>query len=52
MHYVISTWAKICQAMGPEFEPYLPFVMPTLLNAASAKADVAVYGKLQHWNDV
>ncbi|KIJ63543.1 hypothetical protein HYDPIDRAFT_92367 [Hydnomerulius pinastri MD-312] len=41
--YLIATWAKICQALGPEFEPYLPVVMPPLLNAASAKADVSVY---------
>jgi hypothetical protein len=43
-HYMIATWAKICQAMGPEFEPYLPVVMPPLLAAANAKADVSVYG--------
>ncbi|KDQ51416.1 hypothetical protein JAAARDRAFT_185002 [Jaapia argillacea MUCL 33604] len=42
-HYLIATWAKVCQAMGPEFEPYLPVVMPPLLQAASAKADVSVY---------
>lgn len=43
-HYLIATWAKICQAMGPEFEPYLPIVMPPLVNAAGAKADISVYG--------
>ncbi len=43
-HYLIATWAKVCQAMGPEFEPYLPVVMPPLFRAASAKADVSVYG--------
>ncbi|RDB16214.1 Importin subunit beta-3 [Hypsizygus marmoreus] len=42
-HYLIATWAKVCQAMGPEFEPYLPVVMPALLSTASAKADVSVY---------
>ncbi|KIM73570.1 hypothetical protein PILCRDRAFT_829051 [Piloderma croceum F 1598] len=42
-HYLIATWAKICQAMGPEFEPYLPVVMPPLVNAASTKADISVY---------
>jgi len=42
--YLIATWAKICQALGQEFEPYLPVVMPPLLNAASAKADVSIYG--------
>jgi len=42
-HYLIATWAKVCQAMGEEFEPYLPVVMPPLLIAASAKADVSLY---------
>lgn len=44
-HYLIATWAKVCQAMGEEFEPYLPVVMPSLLTTASAKADISVYGK-------
>lgn len=44
-HYLIATWAKVCQAMGPEFEPYLPAVMPQLLRAASVKADVSIYGR-------
>ena len=42
--YLIASWAKICQALGQEFEPYLPVVMPPLLRAASAKADVSVIG--------
>ena len=42
--YLVASWAKICQALGPEFEPYLPVVMPPLLRAASAKADVSVIG--------
>ncbi|KAI0821251.1 ARM repeat-containing protein [Irpex lacteus] len=42
-HYLIATWAKVCQALGPEFEPYLPVVMPPLLTAAAAKADLSVY---------
>lgn len=44
-YYLIATWAKVCQAMGPEFERYLPAVMPQLLRAASVKADVSIYGK-------
>jgi importin-5 len=32
-HYLIA-WANICQTMGPEFELYLPMVMPLLLSAA------------------
>ncbi|TFY78196.1 hypothetical protein EWM64_g5813 [Hericium alpestre] len=42
-HYLIATWAKVCQAMGPEFEPYLHVVMPPLIQAASVKADVSIY---------
>ncbi|TFK68992.1 ARM repeat-containing protein [Pluteus cervinus] len=42
-YYLIATWSKVCQAMGPEFEPYLPVVMPSLLTTASAKADISVY---------
>ncbi|KAG6825124.1 hypothetical protein H0H92_004620 [Tricholoma furcatifolium] len=42
-HYLIATWAKVCQAMGQEFEPYLPVVVPALLQTASAKPDVSVY---------
>ncbi|KAG0701167.1 ARM repeat-containing protein [Suillus ampliporus] len=42
-NFLIATWAKICQALGTEFEPFLPVVMPPLLNAASAKADVSIY---------
>jgi hypothetical protein len=45
-HYLIATWAKVCQAMGSDFEPYLPVVMPALLTTASAKADISVYGTL------
>lgn len=45
-HYLMGTWAKICQAMGPEFEPYLPVVMPDLLATASLKADVSVIGTI------
>lgn len=41
----MATWAKVCQAMGYEFEPYLPVVMPSLLATAGAKADLSLYGK-------
>ena len=30
--------------MKPEFELYLPVVMPRLVNAANTKADISVYG--------
>jgi len=43
-YYLMSTWAKICQAMDVEFEPYLPVVMPPLLTTAGAKPEFSVYG--------
>lgn len=45
-YYLISTWAKIGQALGSEFEPYLPLVMPNILKTASTKTDISVYGEL------
>ncbi|KAF8584878.1 ARM repeat-containing protein [Ramaria rubella] len=42
-HYLSASWAKVCQAMGPEFEPYLPVVMPPLLRSAAVKADVSIF---------
>jgi len=42
--YLCATWAKVCQAMGPEFEPYLPIIMPPLLQSAAVKADVSIFG--------
>ncbi|KAF9472591.1 ARM repeat-containing protein [Pholiota conissans] len=42
-HYLMATWAKVCQALGGEFETYLPVVMPSLLATASAKADLSAY---------
>ena len=43
-HFLIATWAKVCQALGEEFEPYLPVVMPPLVRVASSKADISIYG--------
>ena len=44
-HYLIATWGQV---MGPEFQLYLPVVMPSLLLTASVKvtvkADLSVYG--------
>ncbi|KAH7106921.1 ARM repeat-containing protein [Auriculariales sp. MPI-PUGE-AT-0066] len=44
-HYVTATWGKLCQALGADFAPLLPVVMPSLLQAASAKADIEVLGE-------
>jgi len=39
-HHLVATWTKGFQAMGPEYEPYLPVVMPSLLTTEGAKADL------------
>lgn len=42
MAYMISAWARICKILGPQFEPYLPFVMAPVLKAANIKIEVAL----------
>jgi hypothetical protein len=41
-YYFNAAWAKVCLAMGPKIEPFLPVIMPPLLTAVSAKADISV----------
>jgi hypothetical protein len=43
--YLMSTWAKVCQAIGGTFEPYLQHIMPLVLHSAAVRADVSVVGK-------
>ncbi|RWS30151.1 importin-5-like protein [Leptotrombidium deliense] len=43
--YMISAWARICKILGPQFEPYLPFVMGPVLKAASIKIEVTFLDK-------
>lgn len=40
--YLISAWARIASVMGEQFAPYLPSVMPPLLNAAQIKPDMQI----------
>jgi hypothetical protein len=40
----MSTWAKISHVLGPEFDPYLPLVMPNILTTAGAKMHMSVQG--------
>ena len=39
-NYLLHAWGRMCRVMGPEFLPYLPKVMPALIEMASAKADI------------
>jgi HEAT repeat protein len=38
--YLMHCWGRMCRVMGQEFLPFLPNVMPPLLELASAKADI------------
>ncbi|KAH0542383.1 hypothetical protein FGG08_003228 [Glutinoglossum americanum] len=38
--YLMHCWGRMARVMGSEFLPYLPAVMPPLLELASAKADI------------
>jgi HEAT repeat protein len=38
--YLMHCWGRMCRVMGAQFLPFLPSVMPPLLELASAKADI------------
>ncbi|KAI9052596.1 hypothetical protein LZ554_003939 [Drepanopeziza brunnea f. sp. 'monogermtubi'] len=38
--YLMHCWGRMCRVLGAEFLPFLPSVMPPLLELASAKADI------------
>ncbi|KAL1844076.1 hypothetical protein VTJ49DRAFT_4928 [Mycothermus thermophilus] len=38
--YLMHCWGRMCRVMGRAFLPYLPKVLPPLLELASAKADI------------
>ena len=38
--YLLHCWGRMCRVLGKDFLPYLPYVMPPLLELASAKADI------------
>ena len=38
--YLLHCWGRMCRVLGKDFVPYLPGVMPPLLDLASAKADI------------
>lgn len=38
--YLMHCWGRMCRVLGHEFLPFLPSVMPPLLELASAKADI------------
>ena len=38
--YLMHCWGRMCRVMGKAFLPYMPKVMPPLLELAGAKADI------------
>ncbi|KAK3690008.1 armadillo-type protein [Podospora appendiculata] len=38
--YLMHCWGRMCRVLGHDFLPFLPSVMPPLLELASAKADI------------
>ncbi|KAK1638101.1 armadillo-type protein [Colletotrichum phormii] len=38
--YLMHCWGRMCRVLGQEFLPFLPNVMPPLVELASAKADI------------
>lgn len=38
--YLLHCWGRMCRVLGMDFLPYLPAVMPPLLEMAGAKADI------------
>ena len=38
--YLMHCWGRMCRVMGADFLPFLPNVMPPLVELASAKADI------------
>jgi importin-5 len=38
--YLLHCWGRMCRVLGQDFIPYLPSVMPPLLELAKAKADI------------
>lgn len=38
--YLLHCWGRMCRVLGQDFVPYLPGVMPPLMELAAAKADI------------
>ena len=40
--YLAPAWVRMCQVLGSEFAPFVPLVLPRLLEEAAAEPDIAV----------
>ncbi|KAK2799415.1 hypothetical protein FQN51_006902 [Onygenales sp. PD_10] len=50
--YLLHCWGRMCRVLLQDFIPYLPGVMPPLLQVASAKADVQILDDEEHLRQV
>ncbi|PGH00256.1 hypothetical protein AJ79_08270 [Helicocarpus griseus UAMH5409] len=50
--YLLHCWGRMCRVLMQDFIPYLPGVMPPLLQVASAKADVQILDDEDHLRQV
>lgn len=42
IEYLASAWVRMCQVLGGDFAPFIPLVLPRLLEEATAEPDIAV----------
>lgn len=40
--FLIQAWARLCKTIGRDFIPYLPLVMPPLLEATARKPELTI----------
>ncbi|KAK5164699.1 hypothetical protein LTR04_001731 [Oleoguttula sp. CCFEE 6159] len=46
--YLLHCWGRMCRVLGLDFLPYLPAVMPPLMELAGAKADIQLLDDEEH----
>lgn len=46
--YLMHCWGRMCRVLGQDFLPYLPAVMPPLMQLASAKADIQLLDDVEN----
>ncbi|KAL3426413.1 hypothetical protein PVAG01_03204 [Phlyctema vagabunda] len=46
--YLMHCWGRMCRVLGADFVPFLPSVMPPLMELASAKADIQLLEDDEH----
>jgi hypothetical protein len=42
LNFFFQAWGRICSVLGQDFVPYLPFVMPPILQTAAQEPDIKI----------